>query len=169
MWTTAHVCYFWRKTKTALGTMTNTSPINKAQKRSFVSPSDCKPHTIQETGNIYSMTKSLNIHWDVRPWQPIWMSSNCCPPSPHLLSCYSSSSVLRLTAWKWELLRLSVPSSLILTAHIELKTLGISSRENIHQRETNDALPCSVHLCISALNADHLYLCHSVSLFCFEV
>lgn len=82
IWTTAHVCYFWRKTKTASGTVTNASPINKAQKRSFVSPSDCNAHTIQETGNIYRMTKSLNIHWDVRPWQPIWMSSNCCPLPP---------------------------------------------------------------------------------------
>lgn len=42
--------------------MTKVLPINKAQKRSFVSPSVNKTHTIHEMSDVYSIEKSLRIH-----------------------------------------------------------------------------------------------------------
>lgn len=43
-----------------------------------------------------------------------------------------------------------MPSNSKLTVQIELKILGISPWENMHQRATSDDLSCSVNLCVSA-------------------
>lgn len=58
---------------------------------------------------------------------------------------------------------MSSPSKL--TVQIELKTLGISPWENIHQRATSDDLSCSVNLCVSATVM--LIMCYSFRLVLF--